>query len=400
LLEAEVPVFPEAARATLEDLLGKLEEALDLSETPKPPLDPGKILYAQGRKLVRKLGLPSGLWTDPRHVWLLEYWAELLPQARFLLAFTPPETALATALHANARNAYKAEQHLALWMSTNQQLLQFAQAHPKRTFLLDSTFLLGQKPRDLQALCAFLEHPLEGLPRSNASQPSPTRLADAPTPAEHLLASGLLLDELDAQELAAELTIRSPLASEHTYHGSRFVTFLREEWDILSDLESRTWMNDKFRKAEEENELLLMQLHQVQEELEHYFLEYKKLQEEASAPPPVPSPQPVLESLRQRIRRKLITRRDTRFLKKHQAVDERFYLEHNPDVASGKLGATEHYVRFGWQEGRQPHPDFDGERYLQLNPDVRTAGANPLLHWLQHGKEEGRSGGMRMERTV
>ena len=75
-------------------------------------------------------------------------------------------------------------------------------------------------------------------------------------------------------------------------------------------------------------------------------------------------------------------------------MDRPFYLEQNPDFETSKLSAEEHYVRFGWKEGRQPHPDFDGERYLQLKPDVRAAGLNPLLRWHRHGKEEGRSGGV------
>ena len=75
-------------------------------------------------------------------------------------------------------------------------------------------------------------------------------------------------------------------------------------------------------------------------------------------------------------------------------MDRPFYQEQNPDVEASKLSAEEHYVRFGWKGGRQPHPDFDGERYLQLKPDVRAAGLNPLLRWHRHGKEEGRSGGV------
>nr|MDA3935027.1 hypothetical protein [Gammaproteobacteria bacterium] len=44
-------------------------------------------------------------------------------------------------------------------------------------------------------------------------------------------------------------------------------------------------MNDKDTISElrEENELLLLQLHQVQEELEHYYLEYKKSQASPAA---------------------------------------------------------------------------------------------------------------------
>jgi len=42
----------------------------------------------------------------------------------------------------------------------------------------------------------------------------------------------------------------------------------------------KTELEGQVREAQEENELLLLQLHQVQEELEHYFLEHQKVQRE------------------------------------------------------------------------------------------------------------------------
>jgi hypothetical protein len=192
-------------------------------------------------------------------------------------------------------------------------------------------------------------------------------------------------------------------AQKELEQAKQQIAQLQEDWKKRAQEEGSS---EKLKEAEEENELLLLQLHQVQEELEHYFLEYKRLQEEsapaktppqssnshwANGPDPWSSKKP---SFRQRLRRKLRTLRDVRYLRKHKAVDARYYLDRNYDVAAARMDPTEHYVRFGWQEGRQPHPDFDGERYLQLNPDVRAAGLNPLLHWLRHGQKEGRTGGM------
>lgn len=74
--------------------------------------------------------------------------------------------------------------------------------------------------------------------------------------------------------------------------------------------------------------------------------------------------------------------------------DEDYYLAHNPDVAAavraGWITAWNHYQAFGAREGRDPSALFDAGAYLDAYPDVRAAGANPLEHWLNYGWGEGR----------
>ncbi len=41
-------------------------------------------------------------------------------------------------------------------------------------------------------------------------------------------------------------------------------------------------------------------------------------------------------------------------LKRSRLFDERYYLQHNPDVAASGMGALRHYVRYGMAEGREP----------------------------------------------
>jgi GT2 family glycosyltransferase len=71
--------------------------------------------------------------------------------------------------------------------------------------------------------------------------------------------------------------------------------------------------------------------------------------------------------------------------------DAAFYLAHNPDVAAAGLNPLLHYVQYGAQEGRNPHPLFDAAFYRAHNPDVAAAGLNPLLHYVQYGAQEGRN---------
>jgi hypothetical protein len=70
--------------------------------------------------------------------------------------------------------------------------------------------------------------------------------------------------------------------------------------------------------------------------------------------------------------------------------DRTFYLLHNPDVLAAGVDPYQHYLTFGWREGRDPDQLFSTSGYLAANPDVRAAGVNPLLHYYQSGWMEGR----------
>jgi hypothetical protein len=70
--------------------------------------------------------------------------------------------------------------------------------------------------------------------------------------------------------------------------------------------------------------------------------------------------------------------------------DAEYYLHRNPDVRTAGMDPLEHYIRFGWKEGRDPTPGFSTSYYLQINPDVQKSGVNPFYHYLMKGREEGR----------
>ena len=70
--------------------------------------------------------------------------------------------------------------------------------------------------------------------------------------------------------------------------------------------------------------------------------------------------------------------------------DASYYLAQNPDVAAAGVDPYQHYITFGWKEGRDPSPYFDTKYYLQQNPDVAAAGVDPLIHFAEYGWQEGR----------
>ena len=70
--------------------------------------------------------------------------------------------------------------------------------------------------------------------------------------------------------------------------------------------------------------------------------------------------------------------------------DRTYYLARNPDVAKAKVDPYQHFLTYGWKEGRNPNAYFDTSYYLTKNPDVKAARLNPLLHFETYGWKEGR----------
>ncbi|WP_029503185.1 glycosyltransferase [Lachnoclostridium phytofermentans] len=87
---------------------------------------------------------------------------------------------------------------------------------------------------------------------------------------------------------------------------------------------------------------------------------------------------------------KLYFGREYRSIKNSELFDKEWYLCNNPDVKNERIDAVEHYIKFGWQEGRNPSNKFDGQLYLKTYTDVKDCNINPLFHYEIYGKYENR----------
>lgn len=209
-----------------------------------------------------------------------------------------------------------------------------------------------------------------------------------------------------AEERMRKLTVAQEEASR--YREER-----NEATKRYQQLSNKTAGTESEKKAlQAENELLLLQLHQVQEEVERYYLLHKnaeqqldELQKRLEAPP---------ASLWQRFGKSVADRFDAlplravrawfgefgkrrRLLKRHAQVirqsgdfNEEWYLQQYPDVAQAGCDPVDHYLSFGATEARNPSRQFDTRWYLESNPDVAAANMNPLLHYIEFGKSERR----------
>ena len=68
--------------------------------------------------------------------------------------------------------------------------------------------------------------------------------------------------------------------------------------------------------------------------------------------------------------------------------DESFYLSQVEGVAP--VDALKHYYDTGWKLGLDPAPDFSTSSYLTRYSDVRENGINPFEHFVLYGFDEGR----------
>jgi len=72
--------------------------------------------------------------------------------------------------------------------------------------------------------------------------------------------------------------------------------------------------------------------------------------------------------------------------------DAAYYLAKNPDVAAVRVDPLQHYLQYGWKEGRDPSAYFSTRWYQSQNPDI-AAGLNPLTHFETIGWQQGRDPG-------
>jgi hypothetical protein len=69
-----------------------------------------------------------------------------------------------------------------------------------------------------------------------------------------------------------------------------------------------------------------------------------------------------------------------------RGFDPAFYLKTYPDVGAVGADPLDHFMTYGWREGRDPTPDFSVRAYLEAFPEVAESGINPFVHYLTNGR--------------
>jgi hypothetical protein len=212
----------------------------------------------------RENAAPSVVLTDSRASWLASELADAASHSNFLAFYTSPEEFLA-----GLRLEVDPAQAMEMWMATGRHLLALVRSHRSRVSLLSVEECLAA-PGAWQGFLAetFGLNPWE-MPCS--AEPDPVRLALAKMQALSNPQVGMVLAELDAAShpLAGEAPPRRTLtqAVEQAWHhlNAREKQARADHEEVLKSLRV---LESKQRESREENQLLLQQLHQAQEELE------------------------------------------------------------------------------------------------------------------------------------
>lgn len=234
--------------------------------------------------LLANLDQPLWGWADPQTLYLLDYWRQLDANINFLLVYQDPQQALEQALRGNADT--QAAAILDDWTAYHEVLLRYFLRHPERSFLAHSQRLL-QHPQDSLSHLPYLQINAENNPNSRSltdrrghyEEPNPQSIPLATYLHQQLTqnhAAQALYDELESVANLPLQKTSAPTSPETAWKSlhqqSRALAKITQSQEEQPQ-QNEEQLKQKLTETEEENELLLLQLHQVQEELERVFLE-------------------------------------------------------------------------------------------------------------------------------
>ncbi|MBE2260712.1 MAG: hypothetical protein IAE88_17780 [Rhodobacteraceae bacterium] len=381
---------------TAEELHDKILKVHDLDRHGlgvNAPLEPGRVWQDLAVDLfIGNIDQGDWGWADARSAWLLSFWKDLDPQTRFVLAYSTPEYAIGTALRDRLAGPYDVETILASWMSYHAGMLRFYNRNPERCLLvnvstlnldpksfietLNSRFKLKLNPvasadqgdlGKIPAIAATLARSISqdhveatslyrelesaadiGAPGAAASD-ADKRLALAEYSALLSLLDQTSADaheyreranrhEADLNKLADEVRLRTEQLTQSQQTCDQLtqqLTGLSGQHEKLERQLAEVQRNSEKERLRlgQENELLLSQLHQVQEELEEYFI---RLQERSAQ---LAAEQTTVHELTQARdeQAKLATDRQAQIVKLTQARDEQAKLAADRQAQVQKL---------------------------------------------------------------
>jgi hypothetical protein len=273
-------------------------------------------------------------WEDPRSVWLLNFWKELDAQVNFVLVYSAPEFVLSNAMIDINANIGEIEPVLTSWMVYHQEMLRFYNRNPDRCVLVNAETIIHHSKTFIDKINKVFSMELIS-PSGDQLNSVGSNLAIGNTLAKILLNNNnayALYSELEsvaditccntiqtnanryqAWEEFAALLVQVDKAKTDISKNIQYINQLKaEQVKLTTDykfqlhqaneelelcflkIQQLTQARDEQAKlaAErqtqiipssqqteliKENELLLMQLHQVQEELEHYFIQCQEV---------------------------------------------------------------------------------------------------------------------------
>ena len=223
----------------------------------------------------------SGLWgwKDPRTTLFLEFWANLLPEANFLLLFRYPWEVVSSLYRKGQPYAIFQEQpELAIkfWLHYNQKILNFSNSFPQRCFLVSLNNFLQHTQPFIDALNQKFRINLS-IPNPTIYQPSLLHRQNSEGHRASLInhyypEAIALYQELEAR--AWQLTDAPDTSWQEKLKSSPYKVWAFQDWVKVGNLQGEN------QKLQQELGQTQSQLHQTQEELGQTQSQLHQTQEE------------------------------------------------------------------------------------------------------------------------
>lgn len=288
----QIPVQPDNSDLTVESLHAQIEKAEKINSRTSTvqPIQLGKKWEQQALDILHaNQGKEVWGWANPFSTWLLDFWKSLDPNIYFVLVYSSPEEDVARFMMEEIEFTQAGNTPADVWFSYNTQLLRFYNRNRERCILVGKNAACGN-PSSLLGYCnknfGLLLKTDVVATHTEGHEYDAVSLALARSGLENRDDLHRLYDEIQATATQVEAE-GSPTILDTAwlaYRQTLLTNKKQQEQLKLSEIKQAENTADskqfqsKSKELEQENELLLLQLHQVQEELEHYFLLYQECQ--------------------------------------------------------------------------------------------------------------------------
>ena len=348
---------------------------------------------------------------------------------RFLLLHSHPVEAIAYAI----ANGTPPMQAMDTWLAAAEEMVDFYTKNHKQSAMAFIPYLLAEPEAQLTTIGSHLR--VTDLP-----QPEISIKAEQAPLLDRLLASQLIQQNPNIETLLTRIEACTIPQHGHSYKAplldldaaNHQLATLKT--DVEKNSRKLSAMSVQSTQLQKDNDLLLKQLHLVQDKLEAKYLSHDELSEQLdtlkqayteseSATAKHRDQQEnalvyanhQIQCLQTELNRvkssktfkasamvsavsdmfnsspaKKALKNQALLVKRSGIFNEGWYLKTYPDVAEKGVDPIMHYLKFGAAELRNPSPEFDTSWYLTRHPDVAEENMNPVLHYFMFGQKEGR----------
>ncbi len=211
-------------------------------------------------------------WKDPRTTLFLNFWAKLLPEAKFLLVYSSPWKVV-DSLYRRGDEAFDQQPELAvkLWLHYNQKIINFYNQYPSRCILANISRIIKDPKQYIETINnkfgTRLGTPGEEIYESSLFQ-SYSQDSHRPTVIDYYFPDAIeMYQELEARSWQPDENL--DLSWRDRIKSSPYRAWVFQDWMELRRVETQyKSLNVDYEALKSESDQLKSQLSQTQQELE------------------------------------------------------------------------------------------------------------------------------------